>query len=140
MGARERRNRLFGYLTLLLLFVATPGCSNNEIPEALYGEWITEHPQYADCKIEITEEWIIFSKGLTHKLFYSITDVEDITPPTSDQTLYALHYEDKDGYEYTLSFFYDSTREGDVLQLKHQGQVRWHRKTARGSGGDRHSP
>lgn len=128
MRAKKRKIKRFGSVIVFSLFILTFGCSNQEIPEELYGEWVSDHPQYAYCTIEITEDWIIFSRGLTHKLFYSITQIEETGPPGSDQTPYNIHYEDEDGYEYTLSCSYVSTREGDFLQLKHQKQLRWHRK------------
>lgn len=98
------------------------------MPKDLSGKWITDNPAYADCGLEITKDWIVFSKGLTHKLFYSITKIEDITSKDSDKTLFKIYYEDEDGYEYTLSLFYYHTGEGDVLQFKHQKQLLWQRE------------
>jgi hypothetical protein len=76
------------------------------------------------------QDWIVFSKGISHKLIYSIKDIQEITPPSSPKPLYTIYYKDDDGYEYTLSLFYSRTDHGDVLQLQHQKQLLWQREPA----------
>jgi len=120
-----------GFILPFILLFSFFGCNNTEVPRELYGVWTTEDPKYTNCKMEITEDLIIFSKGVAHILLYSIKSIEDITPPSSKkEALYKIYYEDDDGYEYTLSLFYSHTDQGEVLQLQHQKQMFWHREDA----------
>jgi hypothetical protein len=117
-----------GILVLLSMMVWA-GCQDSmekSVPLHLIGVWETSHPRYNDCLIEITAEQIIFQNpaiGININFIKGI-----LTTPEGPKTLYDIHYQDREGGDFTLSVYYSRIRDQDMLQFKNQADLQWTRK------------
>jgi hypothetical protein len=108
-------------LVVLLIFVFFPK-KNKDIPENLIGKWTTSAPGYEDRFIEITKETFVYGLGGDKKDVYFISNLE--TNPERNKLLYTISFKNKDGLEFTRSFYYDPGN-GGTIQFKHQKHIAW---------------
>ena len=111
-------------VVVLLIFVFFPK-KNKDIPENLIGEWTTSAPGYEDRFIEITKETIVYGLGGDKKDVYFISNLE--TNPERNKLLYTISFKNKDGLEFTRSFYYDPEN-GGTIQFKHQEHIEWRKE------------
>jgi len=108
-------------MVVLLIFLFFPK-KNKDIPENLIGEWTTSAPEYEDRFIEITKETFVYGLGGDKKDVYFISNLE--TNPKGNKLLYTISFKNKDGLEFTRSFYYDPENGGTIL-FKHQEHIEW---------------
>jgi len=108
-------------MVVLLIFVFFPK-KNKDIPENLIGKWTTSAPKYEDRFIEITKETFVYGLGGDKEDVYFISNLE--TNPERNKLLYAISFKNKDGLEFTRSFYYDPEN-GGTIQFKHQEHIKW---------------
>ena len=108
-------------LVVLLIFVFFPK-KNKDIPENLIGKWTTSAPGYEDRFIEITKETFVYGLGGDKIDVYFISNLE--TNPEGNKLLYTISFKNKDGLEFTRSFYYDSEN-GGAIKFKHQEHIEW---------------
>jgi len=108
-------------MVVLLIFVFFPK-KNKDIPEILIGKWTTSASGYEDRFIEITKETVVYGLGGDEKDVYFISNLE--TNPEGNKLLYTISFKNKDGLEFTRSFYYDPEN-GGTIQFKHQGHITW---------------
>jgi hypothetical protein len=108
-------------MVVLLIFVFFPK-KNKDIPENLIGKWTTSAPGYEDRFIEITKETFVYGLGGDKKDVYFISNLE--TNPERNKLLYTISFKNKDGLEFTRSFYYDSEN-GEAIKFKHQEHIQW---------------
>jgi len=108
-------------MVVFLIFVFFPK-KNKDIPENLIGEWTTSAPEYEDRFIEITKETFVYGLGGDKKDVYFISNLE--TNPKGNKLLYTISFKNKDGLEFTRSFYYDPENGGTIL-FKHQEHIEW---------------
>ena len=111
-------------LVALLIFLFFPKM-NKDIPENLIGKWVTTEPGYLDRFIEITKETIVYGLGGDKKDVYFISNLE--TNPERNKLLYTISFKNKDGLEFTRSFYYDPEN-GGTIQFKHQEHIEWRKE------------
>jgi hypothetical protein len=115
-------------LLVLVLLAMIFGCqsgSEKTVPDVLLGVWKTSEPKYADRFFELTKDTIIFGIGGDGADTYPIASVEE----TRDEEglLYNIHYQNREGQQYTFSIYYDSNNHG-VIRFKNQKHFTWTRK------------
>ena len=98
---------------------------NRDIPLDLIGKWTTSAPGYEDRFIEITKETIVYGLGGDKKDVYFISNLE--TNPERNKLLYTISFKNKDGLEFTRSFYYDPEN-GGTIQFKHQEHIEWRKE------------
>ena len=108
-------------MVVLLMFVFFPK-KNKDIPENLIGKWTTSAPKYEDRFIEITKETFVYGLGGDKEDVYFISNLE--TNPKGNKLLYTISFKNKDGLEFTRSFYYDPEN-GGTIQFKHQEHIKW---------------
>ena len=108
-------------MVVFLMFVFFPK-KNKDIPENLIGKWTTFAPKYEDRFIEITKETFVYGLGGNKKDVYFISNLE--ANPERNKLLYTISFKNKDGLEFTRSFYYDPEN-GGAIQFKHQGHIEW---------------
>ncbi|MBN2124291.1 MAG: hypothetical protein JW821_08355 [Deltaproteobacteria bacterium] len=102
------------------------GCNlfkDKDLPPDILGTWVTDEPRYRDCRLEFREGLVIFSQGINYISTNSITDVD--RAEEKGQPLYTVDYEDREGQEYHLSFYYGGPPGGKFIRFKNQDQFEW---------------
>ena len=116
-------------ILLVLSMMLWTGCQDSmerSVPMHLIGVWETSHRRYSDCLLEITPEQIIFQSPAMEMSINFIRGIE--TTPVGQKTLYDIHYQNREGGDFTLSIYYSRINEQDVIQFKHQSDLQWRRK------------
>jgi len=98
---------------------------NRDIPINLIGKWTTSAPGYQDRFLEITKETLTYGLGGDKEDAYLISSIEE--NPEGNNTVYTISYKNRDGLEFTRSFYYHP-ESGGAIQFKHQEHIEW-RKT-----------
>ena len=129
MKKNERKMKLKWIVIPLVIVVATITMfhfkKNRDIPLDLIGKWTTSAPGYEDRFIEITKETIVYGLGGDKKDVYFISNLE--TNPERNKLLYTISFKNKDGLEFTRSFYYDPEN-GGTIQFKHQEHIEWRKE------------
>lgn len=112
-------------LVALAILTTLLGCQpakNTTLPDDLVGVWKTSAPKYSDRSLEFTKDSIIFGTGKGNVDTHPIANIETIR---EDNTiLYTISHLNREGHEYTLSFYYDPAN-GGVIRLKNQKTIAW---------------
>jgi len=108
-------------MVVFLIFVFFPK-KNKDIPENLIGKWTTSAPGYEDRFLEITKETLTYGLGGDKEDIYFISNLE--TNPEKNKLPYTINFKNKDGLEFTRSFYYDPEN-GGAIQFKHQEHIKW---------------
>lgn len=108
-------------MVVFLIFVFFPK-KNKDIPENLIGKWTTSAPGYEDRFLEITKETLTYGLGGDKEDIYFISNLE--TNPEGNKLPYTINFKNKDGLEFTRSFYYDPEN-GGAIQFKHQEHIKW---------------
>ena len=95
---------------------------NRDIPLNLVGKWTTSAPGYQDRFLEITKETLTYGLGGDKEDVYFISSIKE--SPEGNNMLYTISYKNKDGLEYTRSFYYHPEN-GGAIQFKHQEHTEW---------------
>jgi hypothetical protein len=118
-------------LRAILLVSAIPilvlGCQPKEdetLPPELMGVWTSAAPRFKDDTLELSKEHIVFTSG-RFQGFISVNFIEKVEKrPERNHILYIIHYENVEGQEYKLSFYYYPEK-GNVIRLKNQLEFVW---------------
>jgi len=109
--------RPFLYALGVILIAAAhflTGCSRNtDVPPELIGVWKTEAPKYADRYLAFDEYYVTLGLGAGGEESYLIHNIESRKQDAG--TSYTFYYEDKDGEEWTLVFYYEPTNGGLII-------------------------
>jgi hypothetical protein len=111
-------------MVAVTIFVFYPG-KNMDFSEDLIGKWTTSAPKYQDRFFEITKETFVYGLGGDKKDVYFISSIKKGLE--GNNILYTMSYKNKDGLEYTRSFYYHPENRG-VIQFKHQEHIEWRKK------------
>jgi len=95
---------------------------NREIPVNLTGKWTTSAPGYQDRFIELTKETLVYGLGGDKKDVYLISSIKKGLE--GNNILYTINYKNKDGLEFTRSFYYHPEN-GWTIQFKNQEHIEW---------------
>jgi len=116
-------------LLVLAIFVSFFGCQPKgpaTVPDELLGVWETSAPKYKDCFLELTKDTLTFAnRELDNIDVNSISKIEKEIHREKG-ILYTIHYENREGEEYKLAFYYDPLR-GGAIRFKNQEQIEWRR-------------
>ncbi len=113
---------VFLAFVILATFIGCPSKKDTTVPDELLGVWKTSAPKYADRYFEITKGVMIFGIGEGDVNSSPITSIE--TASGGRHTLYTISYQNREGQEYRLSFYYDSAQDG-VIVFKNQEDITW---------------
>jgi hypothetical protein len=111
-------------LASAIVITALSGCGGKvqpSVPEELVGKWKTSAPEYADRFFKLGKGSLSFGIGEGKTELYFIKQIEKVYEKGS--TLFTLYYENVEGEEYQISFYYNQT-EG-VVRLKNQKEMAW---------------
>ena len=122
--------KIFSILVAVTWILILAGCSlweDKTLPEGVYGIWETDNPRYKEAYLEITKAHIAFHTIEGDANLNRITNIETESEPESapEHTLIHISYEDRDGLEYLLSFYYSETSDGPVIRFKNQKEMDW---------------
>ncbi|UCF92817.1 MAG: hypothetical protein JSW39_01275 [Desulfobacterales bacterium] len=110
-------------LLLAALFLWRSGASD-ELPHGVWGHWETTDSRYQDRFFEVSHATLAFGTGRGGVERYSIAGVEKASEGNGSH--YTIHYNDEEGSDYKISFYYDPTN-GGAIRFKNQKQIRWTR-------------
>jgi hypothetical protein len=100
-----------GAIIMGLLFF---GCSRNtDVPDELIGVWQTAAPKYADRHLAFNEHCISLGLGAGREVSYIIKNIEEKKKNSGMD--YTFYYEDSEGEEWTLAFYYEPTSDGLII-------------------------
>jgi hypothetical protein len=94
-------------------------------PRAILGHWETDAPGYEQCYMDITETTISFHtiEGTTDVNF-----IQKIERTEKDgDTVYDIHYENRDGDEFLLSVTLSGANQKGTLQFYNQKYLTWNK-------------
>ena len=108
------------YVSLIILF-SFFGCEKSiPVPQHLIGEWKTSSPEYADRYLKIAEHSLTFGIGDGEEVSH---DIEKVTAEQEHgESVYTIHYKDKEGEEWSLTLAY-STASGGTIKLKNSNVI-----------------
>jgi hypothetical protein len=113
--------------TLFVIWMASLWLCSGDTRVALdefQGVWKTTSANYDDRFFEIANTTITFGTGDGKQDIYYIRAA---TKRAEDKdTVYTITYENPEGTEFRLSFYYQQSR-GGVIQLKNQRDIEWAR-------------
>jgi hypothetical protein len=90
------------------------GCSRNtDVPDELIGVWQTASPTYADRRLAFDEHSITLGLGAGGEVSYIIKNIK--SRKRDSGTAYTFYYEDSEGEEWTLAFYYEPTGDGLII-------------------------
>ena len=114
------------YVFLIIVF-SFFGCEKPiPVPQHLIGEWKTSSPQYEDRYLKIAEHSLAFGIGDGEEVSH---DIEKVTAELENgETVYTIHYKDKEGEIWSLTLTYSSAS-GGTIKLKNSN-VMWEKVTA----------
>jgi hypothetical protein len=110
---------------VLLLMVKFLSDEALELPEELYGEWVTTNPKYADRFFELNRTLITIGIGENDFDSYSISKIEKTD--LKKGALYTVIYHESPNSESKFSFYYDPSNEG-VIRLKNPQKIEWKKR------------
>ncbi len=117
-------------LQLALAFsILLLGCQMKEsetLPKELMGVWRTSAPKYADCTLELTKEFIVFTSGEFQDYINVNFIVKVERKPERNHFLYIIHYENLDGQLFKFAFYHYPSQ-GAVMRPKNQLDIEWKR-------------
>jgi hypothetical protein len=127
-GKRQRTVITTGvlYFFLIILF-SFFGCEKTiPVPQHLIGEWKTSSPEYADRYLKIAEHTLTFGIGDGEE---ASQDIEKVTTEQGNgESVYTIHYKDKEGESWSLTLIYSSAS-GGTIKLKNSNVI-WEKVTA----------
>jgi len=100
-----------------------PNLDSNTVPEALVGEWISDHPEYSDRYLKMKSKNITFGTGGTSYVTYTILGIEEEQVDGVDMII--LHFRDVAGTRFERSIVVESA--GARMYFKSQPAVIWQR-------------
>ncbi|MEE9231251.1 MAG: hypothetical protein V3U86_11155 [Acidobacteriota bacterium] len=118
---------VFLAFTILATFIGCSPEKDTTVPADLIGVWRTGAPQYADTFLQFTTNGVTLRKDEYTYDSYAIVNIENVSEDS--RTLYTISYEDLDGGEYKLSFYYDPAN-GGLIRFKNQEHLIWAREEA----------
>ena len=102
------------YVAILLLALLSFGCSSNtDVPGELIGIWKTAAPKYADRHLTFEQRYVTLGQGAFGESSYIIRDIE--SKKKNSGTSYKFHYEDSEGEEWILAFYYEPSNDGLII-------------------------
>lgn len=111
---------------LSLVTIVTNSCqptNMNEIPEGIFGKWVTTNPYYKDRYFILSEERVVFGTGNGQYSDFKVAKIlPEIKPPKS---LYTVVFVDDDGNTYKRAFYYHRFDNGEFLMFKNQENIPW---------------
>jgi hypothetical protein len=127
------------FLTFAIL-VSLLGClsgNSESVPNELIGVWKTDSPQYKQCSIELTRDYILFinSRSAAHIDTNFVLGMKRV--PERGHFLCTILYENIHEQRYKLYFYY-YPKKGGVIRLKNQIDVEW--RKVRSISGQESSP
>ena len=119
----------FGLVFILLLMLLSVVYFSlgikHQIPEAVYGKWVTNHAQYKDRFFMLTNENVIFGVGDGNETAYYLNSIEKHIE--KGQIFYTVIFEDDAGDSYQQSFYFDENSPG-IIRFKNQKEIKWHKR------------
>lgn len=104
---------IIGY-TIITVVLFLSACSRDtDVPKELIGIWKTAAPQYEDRHLTIDENYITLGLGAEGEVSYIIKNIESRKKDSG--TSYTFYYEDSEGEEWTLAFYYESSNNGFII-------------------------
>ncbi len=121
---RRSRESLIPCSALLFLAASCAPPAPPSVPAELVGTWATEARKYADRKLEIWDDAVIFYTGARWKEFtvHRIQSVQTVEG-ASEGTLFSLYYAGLDDTVDRFSFYFDGST--GVLRFENQRSIEW---------------
>lgn len=115
---------IFLSLAVLILFFGCQSGRPARLPSELIGVWETSAPEYKDCSIELTKDYIIFtnSRSATHVETNFVLNMKRV--PERGHFLWTILYKNIHEQKYKFSFYFYPKKDG-VIRLKNQTDVEW---------------
>ena len=98
------------------------------LPGELEGIWRCDDTRYRDRFLRLSPSIVALGIGDRQMFVHSIKRAEH--QKIDNRTLYTIYYNDKEGLEQKMAFYYDASGEG-TLYFKHQPHITWHKSWAR---------
>ncbi len=115
---------LFLALAFSMLFSGCQIKESETLPKELMGVWKSSAPKYADCTLELTKEFIVFTSG-EFQGYINVNFIVKVEKKTErNHVLYIIHYENLDGQRFKFAFYHYPSQ-GAVLRPKNQLDMEW---------------
>ena len=112
---------------VVVIFVARmldrPDLDSKTVPEALIGEWTSDHPEYSDRYLTLTSKSITFGIGGTSFVKYTVLGIEEEQVEGVDKII--LHFRDVAGAKFKRTMVVESP--GVRMFFESQPAVIWQR-------------
>jgi hypothetical protein len=112
---------------VVAIFVARmldrPDLDSKTVPEALVGEWTSDHPEYSDRYLKMTSKSITFGIGGTSYVRYTVVGIKEEQVDGVDMII--LHFRDVAGTKFERTIVVESP--GARMYFKSQPAVIWKR-------------
>jgi hypothetical protein len=92
--------------------------------DSFLGVWKTSAPKYKDRFFKITESTITFATGNGNSKIFIVDRVSKTVE--QKKTVYTISYNDVEGTDFKLAFYYTSKNKG-VIRFKNQQEIEWAR-------------
>lgn len=98
----------------IILVIFSFGCSSNtNVPGELIGIWKTAAPKYADRHLTFEQDYVTLGQGAAGESSYIIRNIE--SRKADSGKAYKFHYEDSEGEEWILEFYYEPSNDGLII-------------------------
>lgn len=101
------------YISLLMSLMLSGCARNTDVPQKLIGIWKTQAPKYADRFLAFDEYYLTLGLGAAGESSYIIKEIDE--RKQNSGTAYTFHYEDSEGEEWTLAFYYEPSDNGIIV-------------------------
>jgi hypothetical protein len=110
----------FMAIAVILLLSACTG----SVPDEIIGTWKTDHPQYANCILQIEKDFITFGDPEGNMNKSSVTGVS--RTKEGPMMIVTIDYVDEDKAPFSLDLLFSGENRGS-LSLKNQQDITWKR-------------
>jgi hypothetical protein len=117
---RTYRNTNVIYVAIIVALLSFECSRNTDVPGELIGTWKTAAPKYADRHITFDQYYVTLGQGTAGESSYIIREIEG--KKENSGTSYKFHYEDSEGEEWILAFYYEPSNDGLII-LKNNDNV-----------------
>jgi hypothetical protein len=97
-----------------------------EIPDKLFGRWVTDDPKYADRFFELSQTNVSFGIGDGRRADYTIETIQGALE--DNNVIYTITFTDDEGVEYSQSVHFSKSND-DLLIFKNQNGIEWYQQT-----------
>ena len=102
------------------------GGDSIEIPDELFGRWVTDDDKYADRFFDLSPYDVTFGIGDDRTAEYTIETIRGAIE--DNNTIYTITFKDDEGTEYNQSVHF-SKSDHDLLMFKNQNGIEWYKQT-----------